>query len=185
MNKISYRLICGLLLAGALLTAPTRRATADERSAREFEVKAAFLFHFPEYAEWPAEAFPRPDSPLIIGVVGRDDPFSGALERAVRDKRVKGRSIVIVHYAGVAALGACHVLFVCDDQAEALDSILQKAGSGTLTVSDLDSFTDKGGLVRFFPEDNKVRFEVNLDVLRRSRLRISSQLLKLAKIVHP
>src|SRR6202035_5666765 len=101
-----------------------------------------------------------------------------------RDKRVRGHPIAIAHYDGVAALAACHILFICDDQADALDQILQKAGPGTLTVGDLDSFTGKGGLVRVFPEDTKVRFEVNLDVLRRSRLRISSQLLKLAKIVH-
>lgn len=161
-----------------------RVGRADERSAREFQVKAAFLFHFAQFVEWPADAFPRGDSPLVIGVVGRGDPFNGALERAVRDKKVADHPIVIAHYDSAAAMGPCHILFVCDDQADSLDAILQKAGGGTLTVGDLDAFTERGGLVRFFTEDNKIRFEVNLEVLRRSRLRISAKLLKLAKITH-
>jgi hypothetical protein len=184
MSKARSKLFRGLLVAGVLFLAFSRVGMADERSAREFQVKAAFLFHFSQFVEWPGEAFPRGDSPLVIGVIGRGDPFNGALERAVRDKRVADHPIVIAHYDSVAAMGACHILFICDDQADALDAILQKAGSGTLTVGDLDSFTERGGLVRFFPEDNKVRFEINLEILRRSRLHISAKLLKLAKIVH-
>ena len=178
------RLIRGLCIAGVLLLALSRSGSADERTAREYQVKAAFLFHFAQFTEWPADAFPRGDSPLVIAVIGREDPFAGALERAVRDKVVGGHPIVVAHYDSVASLAPCHVLFVCDDQADALDQILQKAGGATLTVGDLDGFADHGGLVRFFPEDNKVRFEVNLETLRRSRLKISAKLLKLAKIVH-
>jgi hypothetical protein len=184
MKKTPSKLFRGLLVAGVLLMALGRAGRADERSAREFQVKAAFLFHFAQFVEWPADAFARGDSPLVIGVVGRGDPFNGALERAVRDKKVADHPIVIAHYDSAAAMGPCHVLFVCDDQADSLDAILQKAGGGTLTVGDLDSFTERSGLVRFFPEDNKVRFEINLEVLRRSRLRISAKLLKLAKITH-
>ena len=184
MKTTPSKLFRGLLLAGVLLLAFSRAGMADERSAREFQVKAAFLFHFAQFVEWPAEAFPRADSPLVIAVVGRGDPFNGALERAVRDKRVADHPIVIAHYDSVASMGPCHILFVCDDQADSLDAILQKAGGGTLTVGDLDPFTERGGLVRFFAEDNKIRFEINLEVVRRSRLRISAKLLKLAKITH-
>lgn len=161
-----------------------RSGSADERSAREYQVKAAFLFHFAQFVEWPADAFPQDDSPLVIGVLGRADPFGGSLERAVREKRIGNHPISVAHYDSAGALGPCQILFVCDDQGEALESILQKAGNATLTVSDIEGFTDRGGLVRFFPEDNKVRFEINLDGVRHSRLRISSKLLKLAKIVH-
>lgn len=178
------RLIRGLFIAGVLLLALGRSGSADERAAREYQVKAAFLFHFAQFTEWPADAFPRGDSPLVIAVVGRDDPFGGALERAVRGKVIGGHPIVVAHYDSPANLGPCHVLFVCDDQSDALDAVLQKAGSATLTVADLDSFGDHGGLVRFFAEENKIRFEINLDALRRSRLKISAKLLKLARIVH-
>ena len=75
-----------------------RAGRADERSVREFQVKAAFLFHFAQFVEWPADAFPRGDSPLVIGVVGRGDPFNGGAERAVRDKKVGDHPIVIAHY---------------------------------------------------------------------------------------
>lgn len=178
------RLLRGLCIAGVLLLAMGRSGSADERSAREFQVKAAFLFHFAQFTEWPADAFPRGDSPLVIAVIGKGDPFGGALERAVRDKRIGGHPIVVAHYDSPISLAPCHVLFVCDDEAEATDQVLQKAGGATLTVSDLDGFTDRGGLVRFFPEDNKVRFEINLEGVRHSRVRMSAKLLKLAKIVH-
>jgi hypothetical protein len=162
----------------------SRTGSADERSAREYQVKAAFLFHFAQFVEWPADAFQRDDAPLVIGVIGRGDPFGGALERAVHDKRVGNHPITVAHFDSVGGLGPCHVLFICEDQWDALDPILQKAGNGALTVADTEGFTDRGGLVRFFPEDNKIRFEINLDGVRHSRLRISSKLLKLAKIVH-
>jgi hypothetical protein len=178
------RLIRGLCIAGVLLLALGRSGSADERTAREYQVKAAFLFHFAQFTEWPADAFSRGNAPLVIAVVGHDDPFSGALERAVRDKVIGGHPIAVAHYDSVASLGPCHVLFVCDDEADALDQVLQKAGSATLTVGDLEAFPDHGGLVRFFPEDNKIRFEINLDAVRRSRIKISAKLLKLAKIVH-
>lgn len=161
-----------------------RTGSADERSAREYQVKAAFLFHFAQFVEWPADAFPRDDAPLVIGVIGRGDPFSGSLERAVRDKHIGAHPIIVAHYDSVGALGACQILFVCDDQRDAIETILQKAGNATLSVADTEGFTDRGGLVRFFPEDNKIRFEINLDGVRHSRLRISSKLLKLARIVH-
>jgi hypothetical protein len=184
MNRTPSRLIRVLCFAGVLLLALGRIGSADERSAREYQVKAAFLFHFAQFVEWPADAFSKDDSPLVIAVIGRGDPFAGSLERAVRDKKIGNHPIVVAHYENVAALALCHILFISDDQADAVEPILQKAGGGTLTVADIDGFTDKGGLVRFFPEDNKVRFEINLDGVRHSRLRISSKLLKLAKIVH-
>lgn len=184
MSKKPYRLIRGLCFAGVLLMALSRTGSADERTAPEYKVKAAFLFHFAEYAEWPSDAFPHGDSPLVIGVIGRGDPFNGDIEAIVHDKRVGGHPITVAHYPNAAALGTCHILFVCEDESPELDQIIQKAGNSTLTVADTDGFTDRGGLVRFFPENGKVHFEVNLDGLRHSRLKISSKLLKLAKIVH-
>lgn len=184
MSNKPYRLIRGLCFAGVLLMAFSRTGSADERTAPEYKVKAAFLFHFAEYAEWPPDALPRADSPLVIGVIGRGDPFNGDIEAIVHDKRIGGHPIVVAHYANAAALGSCHVLFVCEDEWPELDQIIQKAGNATLTVADAEGFTDRGGLVRFFPENGKVHFEVNLDGLRHSRLKISSKLLKLAKIVH-
>lgn len=184
MSKKQHSFFRGLCFAGVLLLALGRTGTADERTAPEYQVKAAFLFHFAEYTEWPADAFPNANSPVVIGVIGRGDPFNGGIETIVRDKRVNGHPIVVAHYPNAAALGTCHILFVCEDAFTELDQILQKAGNSTLTVADSDSFTDKGGLVRFFPENGRVHFEVNLDGLRHSRLKIRSQLLKLAKIVH-
>ena len=89
-TRPSNRLIRGLCVAGVLLLALGRSGSADERTVREYQVKAAFLFHFAQFSEWPADAFPRGDSPLVIAVVGRADPFAGALERAVRGGRPAG-----------------------------------------------------------------------------------------------
>lgn len=182
---MTVRLSFTLLAALCVLAVPLCGvASADAATSREYQVKAAFLYNFTQFVAWPQDAFDGPESPIVIGVAG-DNPFGLSLEQAVRDKVVNGRRMAVRYYPNAAAVGRCHVLFVSASEKHNVTELLKRAGDAALTVGDFEGFAAAGGIFRFFTEGNKVRFEVNLDAARRSRLKISSKLLKMAKIYEP
>ena len=153
----------------------------DEPS-QEYRLKAAFIYNFARFIEWPSEAFNSADAPFVIAVVGTD-PFTGALEQAVSGKVVGARRVEIRHFDSVDKIGPCQILFVptTDDETEA--AIIEREKDGhVLTVGESENFETNGGCLRFFTQDNKIRFEINTDVTDQAQLRISSKLLKLARI---
>jgi hypothetical protein len=153
----------------------------DEPS-QEYKVKAAFIYNFARFIEWPTGAFTSADAPLVIAVVGTD-PFSGSLEQAVVGKVVGNRRVEIRHFDSVDKIGPCQILFVptTDDNTES--AIVQKVRNDhVLTIGESDNFAAQGGSLRFFSQDGKVRFEINTDVTDQAQLKISSKLLKLARI---
>jgi hypothetical protein len=152
--------------------------------APEYRIKAAFLYNFTLYTEWPAEAFEKPDSPIILGVAG-EDPFGKELDAAVRGKTVRGRAIEIHRHLLASEIEhPCHLLFVASGQAPNVPQMLQRLTTlPPLTVGESEDFTHIGGAIRFFVEENKVRFEVNTDAVARTRVKMSSKLLNLARIV--
>jgi hypothetical protein len=171
----------------------TADARADEPS-REYRLKAAFVYRFLQFTEWPAEVFASDDAPLVVAVVG-DDPFDGALEQALAGKTVGRRAIRLAHLpappdsnAGMGGAGRasdCHLLFVPPSLApqDVVDLLRQVRGAPVLTVSDGGAeFTQDGGVLRLLVEDNRVRFEVNLTAVRRQQLKMSAQVLKLARV---
>jgi YfiR/HmsC-like len=167
-----------LIMLTALLAMPCR---ADGPS-REYQVKAAFIYNFTQFIDWPSDAFSDDKAPFVVGVIG-DDPFSGALEKAMADKAVGNHPIVIKHFATVADLGACQLLFIPASQDASLNSILAKVGnSPELTVGESDGFMPSGGAIRFFLEDGRMRFQLNPDVCDAMRLKVSAKLMKLARI---
>jgi len=151
--------------------------------APEYRIKAAFLYNFTLYTEWPPDSFPKSDSPIVLAVAG-DDPFGSELDTAVRGKTVRGRAIEVHRISKAGDAPPCHVLFLSNDQARNLPQFLHRVEDRLpLTVGEADDFTRIGGAIRFFVEGNKVRFEVNTDALARARVKMSSKLLSLAKIV--
>lgn len=167
----------GLPLA-ALLPLAVPAQTASER-----EVKAAMLYSFTKFAEWPASSLADPKAPVSICVLGRD-PFGSALDQVVADRTVAGRPLQVQRAQKPAELKACQVLFISSSERKKLEEVLQATPpTGVLTVSDMDQFTRAGGMVGFVMEDNKVRFEVNRQAAERAKLRISARLLKLARDV--
>lgn len=179
MFKRLYQFL--LLVFVAVIATPTGSARADGPKS-EYEVKAAFIYNFARFVEWPADAFASGDAPLVIGVVG-DDPFRGALDRAVKDKSVEGHALQVRHFATADDVQRCHILFVPAAVSDQTDHILQRAGSnGVLSVGETDTFTPAGGVIRFYLDDNKIHFEVNLDAAEQARLKLSAKLLKLARI---
>ncbi len=137
------------------------------------------------FVEWPASAFDSPESPVIIGVVGRD-PFGSALDQAVAGEKISGRRVVIERYPNLSAVGSCHLLFIASSEARRVEPIISvEHGKPVLTVSEISGFaTRHGGMVRIYTNDeNKVRLEVNLEQARAGNLKVSSKLLQVAQIV--
>jgi hypothetical protein len=170
------------LLIVALAWAPG--SAADSPSAREYLVKAAFLYNFAKFVEWPPAAFVSDTSPLTLCILG-DDPFGKAID-TIEGKAVGRRRLAVHRTHTLARIDNCHILFVARSERARVDTILIKAGQkGVLTVSDLEGFADSGGMIGLIREGDKVRFEINLEAARQAGLVLSSKLLNLAKIVEP
>jgi len=162
---------------------PVFTVTAASEVYKEYEVKAVFLFNFAQFVEWPQEAFPEAATPLCIGVLG-DDAFTGILEGMVKGERVKGRALVIKRLRDMADVTTCHVLFVSRSEESRLSKIFSLLNNaGVLTVGECKDFAAREGVINFFLHENKIRFEINPEAARRKGLKISSQLLSLARII--
>ncbi len=163
--------ILAVLLAVALShTAPLAQGVSEE-----YRVKAAYLYNFLKFVEWPAEAGP---GPLTICVAGRN-PFGNVLRDLVRGELVNDRTIearvILEPDTG------CHLIFV--PEGSALRAYLRAAsGTPSLTVGESDTFIEEGGIVSFYNERGNIRFEINPSAAERAGIRVSARLLQLAKI---
>jgi hypothetical protein len=166
--------LCGLLL----IALP---ALGDVSA--EYKLKAGLLFNIAKFVEWPATAHAYAASPIVIGVLG-DDPFGPALEEIVRDRPINGRLVVIQRARRLEELPVCHVLFISDSERGRQVAILAQLGDRpVLTISESADFVSRGGVIRLLMEDQKVKFEVNAGAAEQAQLKISAQLLSLAKTV--
>ena len=171
-----------LFLVGLTLAAAVRPALADDDATREYQIKAALIFKFAQYTEWPAKAFANDSDPIIVATVG-PDPFGGSLEAVIAGKSIGNHPVVVQHFPDADHLGRCHVLFVARSELDQMPAILQHLSqSPVLTAADSNGFCESGGILQFFLEDQKIHFEINTDALDRSGIKISSRLLKLAKV---
>ena len=171
---------CFLSLA-LFLTAPPK-LPADSK-AEEYSVKAAFLFHFAQFVEWPQGTFNDNNSPLRYCTLG-EDPFHGALDAILSGKTIGTRPVRVEHFRRAREIASCQVLFIGVSQKKTIPTALESLkGFPILTVGESENFAKEGGMIGFFLEDNKVRFEINLDAAERAKLKISARLLALAKTV--
>jgi hypothetical protein len=177
--------LLALLMTGVTAFLPAHRLGAAPRDPLpEYPVKAAFLYHFVEFVEWP-RASPLPPSKVTIGVLGRD-PFGDVLDKAILGKTVAGRTLVIRRFASIEALERCEILFIGSSEMARLPEILARLGTApVLTVGEADRFARRGGMIGFFHEDNRVRLEVNRPAAEQAGLRVSSKLLSVARLVEP
>jgi hypothetical protein len=149
----------------------------------EYQVKAAFLFNFMKFVEWPNRLFTTANGPLIIGVPAVDS-LQPTLEKIFQGKTVRGRSVVVRELKNKEQAAECHVLFLTGLDKRQMDAWLERLkGSPTLTVGESENFAARGGIINFFLLDNQVRFEINPGAAEKAGLKISSQLLSLAKII--
>lgn len=148
----------------------------------EYQVKAAFLFNFAKFVEWPAAAFKALDEPLAICVLGQD-PFGTALEEVVRNKTVAKRTFVVREVSNAQQASSCQIVFVSSSERKRFRVLLDGLkGHSILTVGEADDFTANGGIISFKLKDARVRIEIDTGAADRAGLRISSKLLSLAEI---
>jgi hypothetical protein len=158
-------------------------AVAQAQSATEYQVKAAFLFNFAKFVEWPADAFLNADAPLQICVLG-PDPFGRDFEQVIEDKSVNGHRLEVIHPSGVLQAKSCQIVFVAATEKSQILQIFQGLkGASVLTVGDTPGFAKMGGIINFVIEDSRVRFEINLKAAELAHLKLSARLLTVAKLV--
>ena len=150
------------------------------QTASEYEVKAAFLYKFASFVEWPAE---MAQAPLCIAVVGRD-PFGEMLDQVVQGKSINGRGFLIKRFKPGQEAADCQIVFISESEKTRVRSILDRLqGGSVLTVSDIPGFCQGGGVIEFEAVDEKVHFAINPEAGERARLKLSAKLLSVAKIV--
>ena len=172
-----------LLVLLALVTLFLGAAQGQPPPITEYQIKAAFLYDFAKFVEWPPNSFPNASASLQICVLGQD-PFGQELRAITQDKRVNGRRLEVQHVADARQARSCHILFVASSEKNQMKSILDSLrGSSVLTVGDTKGFTDRGGMINFVLDDNRVQFEVNCEAAQAAGLKISSKLLGVARLV--
>lgn len=174
-------LACALTVA--CWTATPRCAAQIGSAATESQVKAAYLFKFSGYVEWPEQAFEKADSPFVIGIVAAD-AFADVLEQTVTGRNLNGHPMAVLRIKRGEAINGVHMLFVSRTEASALqEAIHALKGLAVLTVTDAERGTNAGSMITFVLEDNKVRFDIATAPAENSRLKISARLLGVARKV--
>jgi hypothetical protein len=170
--------IAVVALAWALIGPPSMQGQHSKPT--EYEVKATYLYNFSRFVEWPVKGTQAQSDSFSICVLGQD-PFGPALNAILADVTVAGKSVVAKRIPTPQDAVNCRVLFISSSENTRLKQILTTLGDASvLTVSDLPQFTQRGGMVQFILEGNRVRFEVNLATAERAGLTLSSELLKVA-----
>jgi hypothetical protein len=157
---------------------------AQSKGPTEYEIKAAFLYNFAKFVEWPPTAFSDPKQPLGVCVFGRD-PFGHALEDALFGKSIGNHPVMLGRARQLPDLAGCQVVFVSAAESSRLAEIVGGLrGHNALLVGETEGFASAGGAIQFVLDQNRVRFAINPDAADRAGLKISSKLLALATIVH-
>jgi hypothetical protein len=145
----------------------------------EYDIKAAYLFNFAKFVEWPPRVFASPSAPLVIGILG-EDPFRGRLDRITQGEVVHGHKLSVRHCRTLAELKGCHIVFIPKGESDRVrEALAAVRGGGVLTVSDADEFVSRGGMIGFVMAGKTVRFQINAGVAQQEALAISSRLLHL------
>jgi len=168
-----------VVLAVLFAIGSTRFGAAAAQPVSEHQIKAAFVFNIARFAEWPPEAFASKEAPLLLCLFGRD-PFGPALE-SVDGRQVGGRAFQVRRNVRVDDFKGCHLLYVAEADERRIAIALRAAGGTVLTIGDSEAFADAGGMVNLLLLDNRIQFDVNMPAVNRSGVRLSSQLLKLAR----
>jgi hypothetical protein len=157
-------------------------AQQDSRAA-EVQIKAAFLYKFGDFVQWPPAAFARADAPFAIGVMGAD-ALAAALEQLVVNRTVQGRPIAVRRLRPGESLAGLHVLFIGRAESAHLgETLAATRGQALLTVTETENALASGSMINFVAEESRVRFDVALPSAERGQLKISSRLLAVARRV--
>jgi hypothetical protein len=176
---VSRQLVRGVVILALIVGV----AVARGEQTPEYRVKAEFLERFTRFIDWPAGTDGH--GPFLIGVIG-ENPFNGFLEEIASGRRIKGRPVEIRRLTDPAQADSCQVVFICASERDRLRRILSRTETKPiLTIADSSGFAAAGVLINFYTTGETVHFEMNESAIERSGLKVSSRLLKLARLVDP
>jgi len=171
------RMLSSLLLVGAAL-----QLRAEAPAFDEYQVKAAFLYNFAKFVQWPLGTFANSTDPIGICIVGQN-PFGSTLEKMVQGKKVGDRTFAVRRLADTQQAGQCQILFIGATESKRTRGLLDAVKStGVLTVGESDDFTALGGIITLRLEGPRVHIQIALDTAEHAKLKVSSKLLNLAEI---
>jgi hypothetical protein len=165
--------ICSAVVASCVFVASVQAAQANE-----YQVKAAFLFNFAKFVEWPANAFSNTTTPFVIGVLGHD-PFGSYLDDIVRGERVNNRPLTVQRYRQVGEIKDCQILFISRSESDHIDQIISSLKYRKILVVTDANGGNSGVIIRFVNEGNRIRFKIDVQAAKAANLVISSKLLRL------
>lgn len=158
-------------------------ALGENKNNSEYRVKLAFLYNFAQFVQWPVDAFPAPGAPLTICVVG-ENPFDGDIEQSLRGRAIGGHPLKLMKLSPQGDPRSCQMIFVRATEMKSAARIFALSrGSSTLTVGEATDFAARGGIINLVKGENRLKFEINVEAAGQTRLKISSKLLSLAKII--
>jgi hypothetical protein len=175
--------VCAALLAWITAAASWHARAAEDPESLELRVKAAFLYKFAGYVEWPTKSFARPETPVTIGVMGADS-LATELVQAVTGRTVNNRAVAVKRVNAGDSLAGIHILFIGRAESARLGQLAQSAQPHSiLTVTESDGALARGSVINFVLSDGRVRFQIALDSAEKSGLKLSSRLLAVAEQV--
>ncbi|OPY14564.1 MAG: hypothetical protein A4E66_00367 [Syntrophus sp. PtaB.Bin001] len=169
-----------LIFVYAILSGRTV-STALSAQANEYQVKSAFVYNFFKFVSWPQEALPNQEAELTLCVMG-SDPLGNTLE-SLNGKEVKGRKLKVKKIRKKEEADSCQALYICRSEQARAEKILKGIKGPVLTIGDMKQFASSGGVINLVIVNKRVSFEINTDAAAQAGIQISSQLLKLARIV--
>ena len=184
-RRIAVTVLLTTVAVGSVILLPVSfSASAQLARPSEAELKAAFVYNFIKFTEWPAEEMANKDEPFVIGVLGKD-PFGTALDKVIEGESFHQKPILVRRFSRMGeSAGDSQVLFISASEESNLTEILKLIeGKAILTVSEIENFAQRGGVIKLAKESNKLVFEINIDAAKHAGLAMNAQLLRLARIV--
>jgi hypothetical protein len=182
LDRLRHCAACFSLGLVFLLGGAMTRCAAQMRTQHEYEVKAGVLYHIIEYVEWPADSRTNSRAEIQIGLLGQI-PFAEALE-VLDGKTIQGRKVVVKRLSTIQEAPRCQVVFIgASEKPRILEIIGELKDQPVLTVSEVEGFAERGGMVNLIAGPNRIIMEINREVANQAHLSISSHLLKLAKVL--
>ncbi len=182
LNTIIRTIFLCLLAATCSMWLAVPVCCAQPKAAPEYQLKAAFLYNLLQFIEWPEQAFKDAGSPLVICIY--DDKAAGSAFDSYRSEKIRNRQLVFRNYDDMQAGLDCHILFINTQDRKALADISARAtGRSILTIGEADGCARLGCIINFFTAENRLRFEINPEAAKRAGLKLSSEILKVARIV--
>lgn len=176
-----YRLLLSLIISLALVFSHSG-AHAQEITPSEYQVKAAFLYNFLNFVEWPAGKSSEDDPKISVCILG-EDPFGPSLD-ALDGLMVGDKMVAVKRIRNLKGIRNCHSVFISDSEKGDLQEIFHFVEDfAVLTIGDAEGFAEAGGMIGFVTEESKVRFHINIEAAKQSRLKISSKLLRVGHII--